>query len=149
MHFGLFFTLQQSTERRLIFPAPIHARLFQGGNMLRKNRFIMVLFAVLALTLVASSTAYAHFCTPADKPIGPGSIGVYNVVAESFTPNRENIGNFNNGGFITFTDGATFTYDIFIHQFLPEGALASGPGGDDLCDGQGIDFALACLGIVP
>ena len=47
----------------------------------------------------------------------------------------------------TLTDGATFSYDLFIHQTLPEGAFAAGPGGDDLCNGRGVDNALDCLGI--
>ncbi len=53
-----------------------------------------------------------------------------------------------NGGFVTFTDGESFSFDVFMHNFLPEGALASGPDGDNMCDGHGVDFALVCLGLV-
>ena len=94
----------------------------------------------LALAL-GTSTALAHHCTPVAKERGAGSIGTYNVVTESFIPKQRN------GGFITITDGATFSYDVFLHQTLPEGAFAAGPGGDDQCDGRGVDDALDCLGI--
>jgi hypothetical protein len=48
---------------------------------------------------------------------------------------------------VTFTDGASFAYDSFLHQFLPDGALAAGPDGDNVCDGRGVGEALTCLGI--
>jgi hypothetical protein len=69
-------------------------------------------------------------------------MGTYNVITETFTPTKQG-----GGAFVTFTDGQSFSYDIFEHNTLPAGALAAGPGGDDMCDGQGIDNALDCLGI--
>ncbi len=105
------------------------------------TRIVALVDAVaLSLTLTTSS-ALAHYCTPVNKQAGAGSIGTYNVVTESFTPNQRG------GAFITVTDGATFSYDVYRHDVLPEGALAAGPGGDDQCDGQGVDNALVCLGI--
>ncbi len=97
---------------------------------------------VLAVGLSASP-AFAHYCTNANKQAGAGSIGTYNVVTEEFTPAKKG-----GGAFVTITDGQTFSYDVYEHTLLPEGALAAGPGGDDQCDGKGIDNALACLGIV-
>ncbi len=91
---------------------------------------------------MGSGHALAHYCSNVSKQAGAGSIGTYNVVTESFTPAKQG-----GGAFITVTDGQTFSYDVYRHDTLPEGALAAGPGGDDQCDGQGIDNALACLGI--
>lgn len=100
------------------------------------------------LSLALVSSVFAHACFPVDKAAGAGSIGVYNLTAGTFTPAKHNPGDFNNGGFVTLTDGANFSYDVFLHQYLPEGALASGPAGDDHCDGRGVDEALTCLGIL-
>ena len=106
-----------------------------------KRRFTVAFMFALILAAFVASAAYAHACTNGSKPIGPGSVGTYNVVTETFEPNQPN------GGFVTFTDGTNFWVDIYIHHFLPEGALASGPGGDDMCDGQGVDLFLACIGV--
>ncbi len=110
--------------------------------------------AVALALLVGAGPALAHYCTNANKQAGAGSIGVYNVVTETFTPAKRLNPNFDpetgkglNSGFVTFTDGEHFSFDVYVHQTLPEGALAAGPGGDDHCDGQGVDSALACLGI--
>lgn len=117
--------------------------------MRRKTRIATtVATAALALS-VGSSSALAHYCTNAGKQAGAGSIGTYNVVTEQFTPSKKlhpGFPNKMNGGFVTFTDG-THSFDTYMHQTLPEGALAAGPGADDECDGQAIDNALACMGI--
>ena len=105
----------------------------------RKRLFKATLFALILAAFVATS-AFAHICTNPNKQAGAGSIGTYNVVTETFEQNQPN------GGFVTFTDGASFSVDIYIHDVLPEGALASGPGGDDQCDGRGVDNFLACIG---
>ena len=109
--------------------------------MLLRKRLTVVLATALMLTMSAAP-AFAHHCTNANKKLGAGSMGTYNVVTESFTPSKSG-----GGAFVTFTDGSTFSYDIYQHRTLPAGALEAGPGGDDRCDGRGIDDALACLGI--
>jgi hypothetical protein len=106
----------------------------------RKRLFTATLFALM-LTAFFATSAFAHYCTNPNKKAGAGSIGTYNVVTETFEQNQPN------GAFITFTDEATFSVDIYIHQTLPAGALAAGPGGDDQCDGLGIDSFLACIGV--
>jgi hypothetical protein len=115
--------------------------------MTHKKRFLMSMIFVIILTILVTTTAFAHYCTPPNKMDGAGSIGTYNVVTETFEPSKRVNATLSNGGFVTITDGATFSYDIFAHQGLPAGALAAGPGGDDQCDGVGIDYVLACLGI--
>ena len=107
-----------------------------------KTRIASTIGALALMLAVGSGTALAHYCTSANKVDGAGSIGTYNVVTERFTPSGRR-----GGAFVTVTDGARFSYDIYIHQTLPEGALAAGPGGDDMCDGRGVDRALDCLGI--
>ena len=104
-----------------------------------KRSFVTAVGAA-ALALIAVAPASAHFCSNVSKQAGAGSVGTYNIATGQFTENQKN------GGFVTITDG-TFAYDVFLHQMLPEGALAAGPEGDDACDGQAVDFALACLGI--
>ncbi len=111
-----------------------------------RNRLVVCLAAVMMLTVMAAAPAFAHHCTNVSKKAGAGSIGTYNVVTESFTPAKKPSGKGENGGFITFTDGR-FSYDVYLHRTLPEGALAAGPGGDDQCDGQAVDDVLDCLGI--
>ena len=110
--------------------------------MLLRKRLTILLGAAMMLTLLVAAPAFAYHCTNVSKQAGAGSIGTYNVGTETFTSSGKN-----GGGFITVTDGATFSYDIYLHQLLPEGALAAGPGGDDHCDGKAVDDALACLGI--
>ena len=117
--------------------------------MKRKTRIASTLAAAALALSIGTSSAFAHYCTNASKQAGAGSVGTYNVVTETFTPSKRlhpRFPNKVNGGFVTFTDG-THTFDIYMHQTLPEGALAAGPGGDDQCDGQAIDSVLACLGI--
>ncbi len=97
--------------------------------------------ALALMVAVGTGPALAHYCTTANKQAGAGSMGIYNVATESFTPAQRG------GAFVTFTDGQTFSYDVYMHNLLPDGALAAGPGGDDECDGRGIDNALDCLGI--
>lgn len=110
------------------------------------RRFLTAIVIALVLTVFVTTSVFAHACTPVDKLPGAGSLGVYNVVTETFYPGKKLSPNMGNGGFVTITDGATFEVDVFLHQLLPEGALAAGPGGDDLCDGVGIDLFLACIG---
>jgi hypothetical protein len=115
--------------------------------MRHTHRLTLAAASAVVLALFVTSAAFAHACYPADKPSGAGSIGVFNIATGTFTPGKNNPGNFNNGGFVTFTDGANFAYDLFLHQYLPAGALAAGPEGDNVCDGRGVDEALTCLGI--
>jgi hypothetical protein len=115
---------------------------------LSKRLGVATITAVL-LAAVMASAAFAHACFPANKPGGASSIGIYDVSTGTFTPARENGGDLYNGGFVTFTDGQGFYLDVFLHELLPEGALEAGPDGDNMCDGVGIDFALACLGVTP
>ncbi len=102
--------------------------------------------------MLGTGSAFAHYCTPANKADGAGSIGTYNIATGTFTPNKKLRPGFDpetgkvNGGFVTFTDGRA-SFDFFMHQTLPDGALSSGPERDDGCDGQGVDNALDCLGI--
>ena len=105
------------------------------------GRITSAVCAVVVAVSLSASPAFAHYCTNANKKAGAGSIGTYNVVTETFTPAKKG-----GGGFVTFTDG-TFSYDLYNNNTLPEGALAAGPGGDDQCDGRGVDNALVCLGI--
>ena len=114
--------------------------------MLLRTKLLVILAATMMVAMSVASPAFAHYCTNVSKKAGAGSIGTYNIVTESFTPTKKPAPNGNNGGFINFTDGS-FSYDVYLHQTLPEGALAAGPGGDDQCDGQAVDSALACLGI--
>jgi hypothetical protein len=111
------------------------------------RRFLTAILFALIWTVFATATVFAHVCTPADKLPGAGSIGVYNIVTETFYPGKKLSPNMANGGFVTITDEETFAYDVFLHQLLPDGALAAGPGGDDLCDGVGIDLFLVCIGV--
>lgn len=114
--------------------------------MIIRKRILMAMTLALLLTVFVTTTAFAHICTNQEKKDGAGSIGTYNIVTETFEPNKKLNATMSNGGFITITDGE-FSYDIFAHQLLPDGALSAGPGGDDQCDGVGIDSAFACLGI--
>ena len=110
--------------------------------MLLRTRLMVFLATAMMLTMMVAAPAFAHHCANVSKQSGAGSIGTYNVVTESFTPSKSG-----GGAFITFTDGSNFSYDVYQHRTLPDGALAAGPGGDDTCDGQGIYDALACLSI--
>jgi hypothetical protein len=130
----------------------VHNYILEETMSLNKRFSVSLVFALLLATFV-TGTAFAHYCTPPNKKDGAGSIGVYNVVTEEFTPAKrfsdadgDGFPDMFNSGFVTLTDGANFSYDIFVHQTLPDGALAAGPGGDDQCDGQGVDSFLACIG---
>lgn len=112
--------------------------------MTYKRRFLMAIIFALMLTVFVTTSAFADYCTNAKKKEGAGSIGTFNVVTGTFEPNKQLQGAMGNGGFITFTDGTT-SVDILIHHTLPEGALASGPAGDNQCDGVGIDNVAACF----
>lgn len=104
-----------------------------------------IVFALL-IAIMATSVVSAHYCTNPQKPTGAGSIGVVNIATDEAEFTKRN------GGFITLTDGAGITVDLFIHAqekhnfALPAGALNSGPG-DSQCDGKGIDNALVCFGV--
>jgi hypothetical protein len=110
--------------------------------MLRKSRLTVALLFALLLTLMMTSVVSAHYCTNPNKPDGAGSIGTINIATGEETITKKN------GGFITITDGETFSVDVFNHVLLPEGALNAGPG-DNQCDGKGVDNALVCLGVEP
>ena len=108
--------------------------------MLLRKKLLVVLAVTMLLAMSVASPAFAHHCTNVSKQPGAGSIGTVNIVTEEESFTKEH------GGFVTVTDGSTFSYDVFANRTLPEGAMASGPG-DSECDGVGIDDALACLGI--
>ena len=107
-----------------------------------RMRLTVFLAAAMMLTIMATAPAFVHQCANVSKKAGAGSIGTYNVATENFTPSKRG-----GGAFITITDGSTFSYDVYLHNTLPEGAMAAGPGGDDECDGKAVDNALVCLGI--
>ena len=114
--------------------------------MLLRTKLLVILAATMMVAMSVASPAFAHHCTNPNKKAGAGSIGTVDIS----DPEGEPTFTKKNGGFITITgereDGSTFSYDVFAHRTLPEGAMASGPG-DSECDGRGIDDALACLGI--
>lgn len=118
-----------------------------------KKRFTFASLFAIVMALAVAGSAFAHYCTPTQKLPGAGSVGVFNIVTGEFTPGKVKLADRNgdglpdNGGFISFTDGENFYFDVFMHTVLPDGALASGPDGDNMCDGMGIDNALVCLGI--
>ena len=109
--------------------------------MLRK-RLTVFLAAAMMMMVMSAAPAFANHCANVSKKSGAGSIGTVNV-NDPGEPTFDK----QNGGFITVTDGATFSYDVFLHGTRPEGAMAAGPGGASECDGVGIDDAFACLGI--
>ena len=110
--------------------------------MLLRTKLLVILAATMMVAMSVASPAFAHHCANVSKNGGAGSIGTVNV-----TDPGEPTFDKQNGGFITVTDGATFSYDVFLHGTRPEGAMAAGPGGASECDGVGIDDAFACLGI--
>ena len=110
-----------------------------------RTRLMVLVASAMVLTMMVAAPAFAFHCTPVNKKAGAGSIGTVNVDTGEETITKKN------GGFITVTgereDGSTFSYDVFAHRTLPDGAMAAGPEGDSECDGRGIDDALACEGI--
>ncbi len=111
-----------------------------------------MLATILALVFVfaLSTSAYAHVCSNQNKQLEAGSIGTLtlNLVTgeETFEPSGKK-----NGGFVTIhviTPWGDQWYSVFEHAgpegILPDGALNAGPG-DSLCDGKGVDFAIACV----
>lgn len=116
--------------------------------MSSKRRLLTATMFALMLTVFVTTSAFAHICTNANKKDGAGSIGTYNIADGTFTPNKTLNANASNGGFVTFTDGVN-SFDLYLHQTLPEGALAAGPEGDNQCDGQGVDNVMVCLGLAP
>jgi len=110
--------------------------------MLLRKRLTVFLAAAMMMMVMSAAPAFAHHCTNVNKQAGAGSIGTVDISVPEGEPTFTKA----NGAFITITDDSTFSYDVFYHRTLPEGAMASGPG-DSECDGRGIDDALACLGI--
>ena len=128
-----------------------------------RHRVITTLAAVSALLLVAGP-ALAHSCVNASKQAGAGSAGdgyytalidvegtIYGFVDEEVgntTPNGRPLGGWFTVHFIAAVDGQEpveiASYDVLIHQSLPEAARLGGPG-DTTCDGVGIDDIDACL----
>ena len=109
--------------------------------MLLRKRLTVFLAAAMMLTMMSAAPAFAHHCFNANKKDGAGSIGTVNIATGEETFTKEH------GGFVTITDGSTFSYDVFANRTLPDGAMAAGPEGDSECDGRGIDDAFACEGI--
>jgi hypothetical protein len=110
--------------------------------MLLRTRLTVFVVAAMVLTMMVAAPAFAHQCANVSKQSGAGSIGTYNVATDEFAENGKA-----GGGFVTVTDGSTFSYDVFAHKTLPDGARAAGPGGESQCDGVGIDDAMACEGV--
>lgn len=106
--------------------------------MLLRTKLLVILTATMVVVMSAASPAFAHHCANVDKKSGAGSIGTVNVATGEETFTKQN------GAFITITDGSTFSYEVFIHRTLPEGARAAGPEGDNMCDGSGIDDVEVC-----
>jgi hypothetical protein len=109
--------------------------------VLLRTKLLVILAATMMVAMSVASPAFAHHCANVSKKSGSGSIGTVNVATGEETFTKQN------GGFITVTDGSTFSYDVFLHGTRPDGAMAAGPGGASECDGVGIDDAFACLGI--
>jgi hypothetical protein len=103
------------------------------------------------LTVFVTTSAFAHYCANPNKKPGAGSLGIFDAATDTFTPLKKLNGNSvfdsNNGGFVTLIWFDGTYYDIFWNTALPEGALASGPDGLNMCDGHGVDFFLACAGL--
>jgi hypothetical protein len=110
-------------------------------KVLLRTKLLVILAATMMVAMPLASPAFAHHCTNANKKAGAGSVGTVNIATGEETITKQN------GGFITITNGSTFSYDVFAHRTLPDGAMAAGPEGDSECDGRGIDDALACEGI--
>lgn len=110
-------------------------------KVLLRTKLLVILAATMMVAMSVASPAFAHHCTNANKKAGAGSVGTVNIATGEETITKKN------GGFLTITDGSTFSYDVFAHRTLPDGAMAVGPEGDSECDGKGIDDALACEGI--
>jgi hypothetical protein len=123
--------------RRVCGVPPLYGR---RQYVLLRTKLLVILAATMMVAMSVASPAFAHHCTNVNKKAGAGSIGTFNIATGEETITKKN------GAFITITDGSTFSYDVFAHRTLPDGAMASGPG-DSECDGRGIDDALACLGI--
>jgi hypothetical protein len=105
--------------------------------MLLRNRLTVFLAAAMMMVMSAAP-AFAHHCTNVSKNSGAGSVGTFNTSTNTFTPTKDH------GGFVTITDGSTFSYDVFISGTRPDGAMASGPDGANRCDGRGIDDLEVC-----
>lgn len=121
---------------------------------MKRQLFAAILGLTLALTL--SGSALAHHCTNPNKKTGAGSVGIVTLDPVtfdfiSFEPTHPSGKDGNQksgrdvGGFITIVVGDQ-SFDIFVQNTLPDGAMNAGPG-DNLCDSVGIDDALACLGL--
>jgi len=115
--------------------------------MAKKQIFLAVISALL-VTIIITGTASAHYCFPANKPGGAGTVGVFDENTNTFTPAKTNWGSLEtfklHGGFVTLIPlGSSESYDLFIHIGL-DSALTAGPDGLSMCDGQGIDFFIAC-----
>ena len=123
---GGAYECRHSTERR--------------EEVLLRKKLLVVLAVTMLLAMSVASPAFAHQCANVSKNPGAGSIGTVNLATGEETITREH------GGFVTFTDGSS-SFDVFIHKTLPEGAHEAGPGGDDECDGVGVDDAAVCLGL--
>ena len=112
---------------------------------MRKSLVALVL--ALTLTVALSTSAFAHYCSNANKQDGAGSSATLVLDPVTFEPISYEVTKPNGkdvGGFLTIVIGDE-SFDTFVHNLLPEGALSSG-SGDSQCDAQGIDSALACLG---
>jgi hypothetical protein len=124
--------------------------------MTRNRRLFVSLMFALMLTVFVTTSAFAHFCINPNKQEGAGSVLTITAITledgtielVSIVPNKKLNATGSNGGFITvILDGTA--YDLFAHNLLPDGALASGPDGDNMCDGHGVDYLWACLGVEP
>jgi hypothetical protein len=96
--------------------------------MTRKRRLLTATLFALLLTVLVTTSAFAHYCTNANKQPGAGSVGTYNVVTETFEPAKQFNEAHPNGGFVTLTDGVTFWYDIYHPPNVAGGRARSRAG---------------------
>lgn len=113
-----------------------------------KKRVIAVVAAVTLTLSVQVGSALAHECLPANKPIGAVSAGTLYLSGEDELLGidaKMNPTGRVTGGFLTVDIEGIVVGDTFAQTTLPEVAQRSGPGGDSLCDGKGVDNGPACF----
>jgi hypothetical protein len=118
------------------------------------RRHLVVGVSAVALFALSAGEAFAHSCSPVNKPEGAGAnagtvtvnlnpTGPPDVV---ISPNLNPAGH-PTGGFMTVTvvapDGTVVDTANVFKKDLPDGAHNAGPG-DSECDGVGIDDLAAC-----
>ena len=122
------------------------------------KRMLIALAAAGSILVATGGQALAFDCTVANKPVGAGSAATVNINTGATTPNKANPGTDQHvhGGFITLTDGTSFSADTFVHAPTNAQAPFAQPGVNpgatqqELqgrgCDGKGLDTLDACFG---